>query len=67
MPDIIINLVDIMSEEEGQKEGTEVTGMFGNIAVNDIELGPYQYGIFDDDDDYINVSDVCNKFHQKKF
>ena len=41
--------------------------MFGNIAVNDIELGPYQYGIFDDDDDYINVSDVCNKFHQKKF
>ena len=59
--DSIIDLVNEMAEEEGQPEGIQFWDLFGQVTINDIELGNDREGMLDDDDSRNDDSNALDK------
>ena len=60
MTEDFIQRINTMAVEKGEPEGIEFSDLFGNTTIHDIELGPNEHGMFDDDDSNISDGDFMN-------
>ena len=58
----VIDKVNQMGKEEGEKEGIIYTGLYGSVTMDNFDIGPCG-----DNDDNSNESDKSFEFNDEQF